>query len=169
MQVYVATDAGPVRRPARELRAFAKVALEPGESRTVEFDLDRRAFAYWDIELSQWVVSAGSYAVQIGENASEIVAAESVVLRGDVLLRPLTLDSTVGDWFAHPSVGPALMQGLAAAMTLEQSAQAEESGDALRMVESMPMQQFLAFTGGALPMEWLEQLMASSAGDEVAA
>lgn len=54
-------------------------------------------------------------------------------------------------------------------MSPEQSAQAEENGDALRMVESMPMQQFLAFIGGALPMEWLEQLMATSAGDELAA
>jgi beta-glucosidase len=48
--VYVATGDGPVRRPVRALRAFTKVHLEPGEARTVSFDLDRRAFAYWDVE-----------------------------------------------------------------------------------------------------------------------
>lgn len=162
VQVYVATQAGPVRRPARELRAFTKVALEPGESRTVEFDLDRRAFAYWDIELSKWVVPAGDYTIQIGENVSDIVAEESITLTGDVIVRVLTLDSTVGDWFSHPSVGPAIMQSLSGGMSAEQSAQAEENADALRMVESMPMQQFLAFIGGVVPVETLEQLMALS-------
>src|SRR6185312_5627478 len=44
VQVYVATTAGPVRRPARELRAFAKVSLAAGESRTVDLELGRRAF-----------------------------------------------------------------------------------------------------------------------------
>ena len=168
VQVYVATQTGPVRRPVRELRAFSKVALEPGESRTVELDLDRRAFAYWDIELSTWVVPGGEYAIQIGQNSSDIVAEESITLTGDVIRRVLTLDSTVGDWFAHPTVGPAVQQGLAAGMSAEQSAQAEENTDALRMVESMPMQQFLAFIGGAIPMETLEQLMALSAEEAAA-
>src|SRR3954452_9718007 len=49
VQVYVATTAGPVRRPARELRAFTKVSLGPGESTSLAFELDRRAFAYWDV------------------------------------------------------------------------------------------------------------------------
>ncbi|PPF37943.1 beta-glucosidase [Rathayibacter sp. AY1A3] len=168
VQVYVATQTGPVRRPVRELRAFSKVALEPGESRTVELDLDRRAFAYWDIELSTWVVPGGEHAIQIGENSSDIVAEESITLTGDVIRRVLTLDSTVGDWFAHPTVGPAVQQGLAAGMSAEQSAHAEENADALRMVESMPMQQFLAFIGGAIPMETLERLMALSAEEAAA-
>lgn len=70
--------------------------------------------------------------------------------------------------FAHPTIGPALMQGLAAAMSPEQAEQAQENGDGLKMVESMPMQQFLAFTGGAFPVEMLEQLMAESALEEAA-
>src|SRR6185312_9847265 len=78
VQVYVATGAGPVRRPARELRAFAKVALEPGEARTVTLELDRRAFAYWDVREGGWVVAPGEYTVQIGRSAAEVVAAETV-------------------------------------------------------------------------------------------
>ncbi|KQQ20734.1 beta-glucosidase [Rathayibacter sp. Leaf299] len=169
VQVYVSTDAGPVRRPRRELRAFAKIGLRPGESRTVSLELDRRAFAYWDIEQSDWIVPGGEYAVQIGENASRIVAEKAIVLAGDVLVRPLTLDSTVGEWFAHPVVGPALRQGLAAGMSEEQAREAEANEDGLKMVESMPMQQFVAFTGGAFPPEALEQLMALSTADPVPA
>ena len=162
VQVYVATTAGPVRRPARELRAFTKVALEPGESRTVTLDLDRRAFAYWDVEVDGFVVAPGDYAVQVGADAAHVLAQHAVTLAGDALVRELTLQSTVGDWFAHPVVGPALMQGMAASMTAEQAEQAAQNPDALKMVESMPFGQFLAFTGGAFPPEAVEQLMALS-------
>ena len=162
VQLYVASTAGPVRRAARELRAFAKVALEPGQSSTVEFTLDRRAFAYWDVADDRWVVAAGDYLVQVGRDVSTIDAEQPVTLTGDTISRELTLESTVGDWFGHPVVGPVIMQGMAAGMTEEQAAKAAENPDQLKMVESRPMQQFLAFTGNAFPPEALEQLMAMS-------
>ncbi|MDQ0733282.1 glycoside hydrolase family 3 C-terminal domain-containing protein [Arthrobacter sp. B1I2] len=159
VQVYVATTAGPVRRPLRELRAFTKISLAPGESKQVALTLDRRAFAYWDIELGRWVVPAGTYTVQLCSDASTVVAEQDITLAGDSIIRELTLDSTVGDWFAHPTVGPALMAGLSASMTEEQAQQAQENPAQLKMVESMPMQQFLAFTNGAFPPEALQSLM----------
>ncbi len=159
VQVYVSTETGPIRRPLRELRAFEKVSLEPGETRRVELRLDRRAFAYWDIEQRDWVVPAGEYAVQVCSDASTVMVEELVALTGDALVRELTMESTVGDWFGHPVVGPALMAGLTASMTPEQAAQAEQNPEGLKMVESMPMQQFLVFTNGAIPVEALEQLI----------
>lgn len=164
VQVYVATEAGPVNRPARELRAFTKVALDPGQERTVEFVLDRRAFAYWDIMLGRWVVPAGDYVIQIGENVSTVVAEKTISLAGDVILRPLTLESTLGEWLRHPAVGPAMMQVLA-----PDTAETEPVDEGLKTVESMPMQQFLAFTGDAFPLEMLEQLMERSAAETTAA
>ena len=159
VQIYVATTTGPVRRPQRELRAFAKVTLQPGESRQVEFDLDRRAFAYWDIELGRFVVPCGEYTVQVCADASTVLDEQTVTLAGDAVIRELTMDSTVGDWFSHPVVGPALKAGLQSSMTPEQAEQAAQNPDALKMVESMPMQQFLVFTNGALPIDSLEQLI----------
>lgn len=159
IQLYVSTETGPVRRPARELRAFTKVELTPGETKTIELALDRRAFAYWDIELGRWVVPGGAYSVLIGQDVSHVVAERQVTLTGDIIIRELTMQSTVGDWFAHDVVGPALMQGLTAGMTEEQAAQAAANPHGLKMVESMPMHQFLALTNGAFPLEMLEQLM----------
>ncbi|SDG70458.1 beta-glucosidase [Lentzea fradiae] len=145
VQVYAATSAGPVRRPARELRAFTKIALAPGESRTVELELGRRAFAYYDIELSRWVVAPGDYTVQIGENAAVVVAEEQITLVGDVIRRELSLDSPVQDWFSHPAVGPVITRTLEAGMTAEHANLAAESPDAMRMVASLPMKQFTHF------------------------
>lgn len=158
VQVYVAAGgAGPVRRPVRELRAFTKVELQPGESRTIDLPLDRRAFAYWDTTRDEWVVAEGTYSVEVGANAHEVVAAAPVSLSGDVLVQPLTMDSTVGDWFAHPVVGPLLQESMASSMSEEQAAQAAESADMLKMVESMPMRQFVGFL--PITAEQLEPLI----------
>ena len=122
VQLYVATTAGPARRPSRELRAFTKVSLEPGETRTVPLDLDRRAFAYYDLRAAGWIVAPGTYLIQIGENAATVVGEAAITLTGDVVIAELTLDSTVGDWFTHPVVGATLLDELTAGMSDEQRA-----------------------------------------------
>jgi beta-glucosidase len=147
VQVYVATSAGRVRRPVRELRAFTKVALEPAESRIVELPLERRAFAYYDIEGGRWTVAPGAYTVQIGESVARIVAERSITLVGDSDAGTLTLDSAIGDWFAHPLVGPLLQEALMAGATAEQRRQAEADSDLMDMVASIPARQYLHFPG----------------------
>jgi len=162
VQAYVATGAGPVRRPARELRAFTKVALEPGESRTVDFALGHRAFAYYDVELGRWVVAPGEYTVQIGHSAADIVAEAPITLAGEVVKRVLTLDSPVQEWFGHPVVGPLITRKITDSMSSEQTKQAEESSDSMRMVASLPMKQFTHFltSGGVhLPDDALTELI----------
>lgn len=147
VQVYVATDSGPVRRPARELRAFTKVALEPGESRRITLALDRRAFAYYNVQQADWTVAGGTYAIQVGDSVADIVAEAVISLRGDVPeALPLTIESSLGEWFAHPVVGPELTARLsAAAPAPEDPDQAEESARLLRMAAPMPMSQFFLY------------------------
>jgi beta-glucosidase len=162
VQVYVASEAGPVRRPARELRAFTKISLAPGESRTVELTLDRRAFAYYDIEAHGWVVAPGEYTVHIGHSVAELVASETITLTGDAGTRVLSLDSSVGDWFAHPVVGPIVLERIMAAAPAELAQQAQDNPDWLRMVDSLPMRQlttFLAASGADLPADTLTELI----------
>jgi beta-glucosidase len=128
----------------------------------VNLDLHRRAFAYWDIERNDWVVASGDYTVQVCADAETVLREQVVPLTGDSVVRELSMESSVGDWIAHPVVGPALMAGMASSMTPEQKQQAEQNPDGLRMVESMPMQQFLVFTNGAIPPEALDQLIGLS-------
>jgi hypothetical protein len=135
VQIYVAAPERPVSSPARELRGFAKVALAPGESTTVAIALDRRAFAYWDITRDDWTVATGQYEVQLADNAHDVVATATLVLKGDNLLRPLTLDSTVSEWFTHPTVGPALTAAMTSGLPEEQAAAAVQgNADALHSV-----------------------------------
>ncbi|HEV7210790.1 MAG TPA: glycoside hydrolase family 3 C-terminal domain-containing protein [Blastococcus sp.] len=159
VQVYVATSAGPVRRPARELRAFAKVSLAPGEARTVGFELDRRAFAYWDVQEGGWVVAPGMYAVEIGLSAADIVATADLTLTGDDVVARLTLQSSVAEWFGHPVIGARLLDGFLATMP---DGAAEMHVGMLQMIGSMPMRRFAADFGSAIPLAELERLMAQA-------
>ena len=54
VQCYVASRTAALVRPPKELKAFAKVWLDPGESRTVRLELGPRAFSYWDPGNSEW-------------------------------------------------------------------------------------------------------------------
>ncbi|TDC98470.1 beta-glucosidase [Actinomadura sp. 7K507] len=158
VQLYVATGAGPVRRPARELRAFSKVALQPGESTTVEFSLDRRAFAYYDVVLGGWAVAPGDHTVQIGENASTVVAEATVTLTGDQVVLPLTLDSSLDAWLTHPGVGPDMIRELAAGRGEEAVRQGMRSPE-FRVMSSMPIRQFVKYHARDLTTEVLERLL----------
>ncbi|MEK6310412.1 MAG: glycoside hydrolase family 3 C-terminal domain-containing protein, partial [Curtobacterium sp.] len=143
VQVYVAPPASPVRRPTRQLAGFEKVHLDPGEAAVVQIGLDRRAFAYWDVTLDDWTVTGGTYGVQIGRSAEDIVADLPLQLEGDPdPVRVLSKESSVKDWFAHPVVGPALIQGIAQKMGVEHQQDLDQGLEMMKLVELMPMAQF---------------------------
>jgi beta-glucosidase len=159
VQVYVATTAGPVLRPARELRAFEKIALAPGESRTLTLDLDRRAFAYWDIKAGRWVVAPGEYTIQVGDSVTQVVAEQTVTLTGEPFVAELSMQSTVGDWLDHPGVGEQFTQVLASVMGSAPAEQSEQAEDGMKMARGMPLYQFAGFLSAPLPAEELDQLI----------
>lgn len=162
VQVYVATTAGPVRRPARELRAFEKIELSPGETRTITLNLDRRAFAYWDVPEDRWVVAPGDYTVQIGHSVTEIVAEQTVTLAGESLVAELSMQSTVGDWFDHPVVGAQFTELLHSVMGAPASEQSDHVEDGMKMARGMTLHQFAGFLPAALPADRLDELIKMS-------
>ena len=79
VQCYVAPPRpSRVVRPPKELKAFAKVWLDPGETTTVRLELDARAFAYWDLAAPGWRVDPGSYELHVGRSSADIAQVVSV-------------------------------------------------------------------------------------------
>jgi beta-glucosidase len=74
VQVYLGEAASPVLRPMRELKGFAKVALEPGASAEVVIDLSVRDFAWFDVKAQGWTVTGGTYTAFVGFSAADIRA-----------------------------------------------------------------------------------------------
>ena len=77
-QIYVGDSHSDVARPPRELKGFAKVYLQPGETRQVSVDLDRRSFAYYDVAARAWRVSPGAFDVLVGRSSRDIVLKDNV-------------------------------------------------------------------------------------------
>ncbi|QXC60851.1 glycoside hydrolase family 3 C-terminal domain-containing protein [Aquihabitans sp. G128] len=74
VQVYVRDPEASVWRPQQELKGFAKVHLAPGASEVVTVDLDRRAFAVWDVAAHDWLVEAGAFEVVVARSTVAAVA-----------------------------------------------------------------------------------------------
>lgn len=82
VQAYVRDVAARVFRPIHELKAFAKVYLEAGATTTVQLTLDARAFAFYDVELAQWLVEAGEFEIQVGASSHDIRQRVGITLAG---------------------------------------------------------------------------------------
>ena len=72
VEVYVHDGHSKIDRPIHELKAFKRVELQPGESKIVQFSLDRSAFSYWDPKQSDWVIDPGTFEVQVGASSRDI-------------------------------------------------------------------------------------------------
>lgn len=81
-EVYISKPKARIFRPAKELKGFAKVALEPGEKKTVTIELDERAFRYFNVATGAWEVEGGNYEVKVG-GSSEHQALKAAVLLAD--------------------------------------------------------------------------------------
>lgn len=72
VQLYIAPPKSAFLRPAQELKGFAKVALEPGESREVEIRLNARSFAIYHPDKREWFVEPGRYLLRLGASSRDI-------------------------------------------------------------------------------------------------
>ena len=82
VQVYVEAPTDGPRRPLRELRGFAKLTAEPGQSATALVWLPERAFAVWDVTTHDWVIPAGEYRIWVGASSRSTALAGSVTQPG---------------------------------------------------------------------------------------
>ena len=102
IQVYVTDSASTVARPARELKGFARVELDPGGSGDARIELDTRAFSFWSTVLGRWVVEAGEFVLHVGTSSRDLPHAYALHLDAPSIAPPLTRDSTLHKWLADP-------------------------------------------------------------------
>ena len=72
VQLYVRDVEATAYRPDRELKAFQKISLAAGESRQVQFTLDKRAFAYFDVTQDDWDVEPGAFEILFAASCTDI-------------------------------------------------------------------------------------------------
>jgi beta-glucosidase len=80
VQLYVRDEQARLERPEKELKAFTKVQLEPGEHKTVTLSIARDALAYYDDLAREWVAEAGAFEVLVGASSQDIRATATFML-----------------------------------------------------------------------------------------
>lgn len=169
VQLYVGDKESTVLRPVRELKEFAKVELQPGESKDVTFTLCKRAFAYWNEQIHDWHVESGEFTIEVGQSSRKIDVCATVTVNSTVELpRNYTMDSIFMDVMKDPravSVLKPMLDGIMKALTPnadDQSAQAQEAITAemsMAMLNYMPLRGALSFGGGVISPETVQGLL----------
>lgn len=103
VQLYVHDQKSALVRPEKELKGFAKVQLQPGETKSVSIPLDFRSFAYYHPKYKRWITEDGDFDLLIGASSADIRCGLTVTLESSLDL-PCILnnESTVREWLADP-------------------------------------------------------------------
>jgi beta-glucosidase len=80
-ELYIGDSHARVPRPVKELKAFSKVDLKPGETRHIQLSLDRRAFSYYNVDKKDWTAEPGDFAILVGGSS------DNTPLRGSFTLK----------------------------------------------------------------------------------
>jgi beta-glucosidase len=120
VQLYVREQRPHLPRPEQELKAFTKVALDPGAEQEVRFQLGLRDFAVYDPRLAAWTADSGVYDLRVGASSRDIRLQGSVTLEATSLRQaPLDRMSPLRAWLRNPAararlrpVANALFQGV---------------------------------------------------------
>ncbi len=171
VQLYVRPAAGTAVRPVKELKGFAKIELQPGERTTIAFELDKRAFAYYNVDMKDWHVETGAYGICIGRSSADIVLTDDILVHSTAVFKkqPYTRNSTIGELMGDPAALPfvqQLMEGMQAlASAFAESGGADHGGQsgAGEMMEAMmkhtPLRSFVTFSGGKMSEEMLAAVL----------
>lgn len=95
VQLYIAPPKDGIFRPEKELKGFARVELDPGESTTVQFELDDRSFAVW---ADGWKIPAGTYTVLVGASSQDIRLQGDMEVAGEEVAVPAWQG---GSWYEN--------------------------------------------------------------------
>ena len=115
VQLYVGKrETGPKERPLKELKAYKKVYLEPGESKPVTLYLSKDDFSYFDISKTAFIMDEGLYEISLGFSSQDLKLTQEVTVKNNTAIKPVIIGSAAlipsvvkpGEWITIAS-GPA--------------------------------------------------------------
>lgn len=169
VQIYMAPGETETARPVKELKAFDKLELAPGEMKTVSFELAGRTFAYWNTGIHDWYVESGVYEIQVGKNAEEVLLHTQIQVEGTRKIeKTYTLNTCMGELMRDEKAKTVLSQMMNKNQQAADMANANQDTSGVinaemmaAMMNDMPLRQLLSFVPG-MTREMLEQLLAEA-------
>ena len=150
IQLYVADKESSVQRPVKELKAFDKIELAPGESKEVSFTLSVRDFSYYSKVYDRWLAESGEFDILIGSSSRDIRLTGSLNLSNTEKLNyKMTKFSFFSEYWENPQLKPLLIEFMPKwikAMTPE--GKSVEEAKIEDFLQQQPLIKFPYFTGG---------------------
>jgi beta-glucosidase len=81
IQLYLTDTQSSLQRPPKELKRFKKIALKPGEEKTVTFKLESRDFSYYDAVRKMWIAESGEFVISAASSSRDIRLSKPVTLQ----------------------------------------------------------------------------------------
>ena len=169
VQVYLHDRKSSLVRPPKELKGFAKVELQPGETKTVTVSLNFRAFAYYHPAYRQWITEDGDFDILIGASSADIRWTKTVTLKSTLELPSLlNRESTLREWAEDPRGMSVLASSYQQMSDQMRTIFGGDSGESIGMdpmgfMMDTPLAGVLHFLGGSIPAspeEMVDELLA---------
>ena len=157
VQLYVADKTGAASRPVKELRNFVKVELQPQEEKTVEMELDKRSFAWYNTEIHDWYAASGEYEILAAASSRDIRLKKTVYVESTTELpMHIHMNTTIGELLENPKT-KAVVEGMTDSLIQHMGGSSEEENSAaseaitkemsLKMMENSPLRSMRSFMG----------------------
>jgi len=175
VQLYVHEQRAKLARPEKELKAFAKVALQPGEEKAITFRLEHRDFAFYDVSSHDWSVNAGKFDILVGASSRNLALKQTIEVEVTRSAYPrLTRHSQLKEFADHPKGKAFHLQlveafGLGnpyeqteelAKLTPEEAATKRKADMAVKaFLDDMPVYKVCRFSEGSFTEEMLEEIL----------
>lgn len=102
VQLYIHDRQTTVIRPEKELKGFCKLELEPGQTGKAVFELDKRSFAYYDVEQKDFLVQTGNFDILVGASSQDIRLQEQVYVKSTAVIhKQFHKNSTFGEIYEY--------------------------------------------------------------------
>ena len=157
VQLYVADKTGAASRPVKELKNFVKVELQPQEEKTVEMELDKRSFAWYNTDIHDWYAASGEYEILAAASSRDIRLKKTVYVESTTEL-PMDIDmnTTIGELLENPRT-KGVIEGMTDSLIQHMGGSSEEEDSAaseaitkemsLKMMENSPLRSMRSFMG----------------------
>ena len=157
VQLYVADKTGAASRPVKELKNFVKVELQPQEEKTVEMELDKRSFAWYNTDIHDWYAASGEYEILAAASSRNIRLKKTVYVESTTELpMHIHMNTTIGELLENPKT-KAVVEGMTDSLIQHMGGSSEEENSAaseaitkemsLKMMENSPLRSMRSFMG----------------------
>lgn len=113
IQFYVRAVESSAFHPDKELKGFVKVALQPGEETEVTIELNQRAFSYYNTQIKDWYVEAGTFEILVGASSCDIRLKASLEVASTQPAAPKINRDQLQVYYSFPKGTPVSQQDFA--------------------------------------------------------